>query len=398
MNVSVSFKSVFGATMLIAGCCIGAGMIGLPVRSALAGFMPSTVAMVLCCAFTTITGLLILEATLWFDKKVNFATIAESILGKKAKLITLFLFLALFYSLSVAYLDGGGIIFADIFSAITGYAVPRSVGIAFCTVLVAGITYAGTHMVNRLNQLLMLGLVVTYILLMMVGVMHASVLHVSHSNVLSTLNVIPIMLICFGYQNLVPTVTYYLNKNVKHIRLAIIMGNLIPLFVYMLWNYVILSILPADISLVKNAEIVTQLLENTVPLISIVLLVKSFSLFALLTSFIPNSISLVDFVKDGVRHSFNNVIENDVVCLCVVFIPSFLFTISYPHLFLNMLEFAGGFIDVLLFGVLPAMIILMGRKTMTTAKYQVSGGMVTPIFVLIFSSIVLLLKLRVFYA
>ena len=98
---TTSFKSACGAALLVTGCCIGAGMIGLPIRSALAGFMPSTVAMILCYIFTTITGLFIAEATLWFDDKVNLPTIVESTLGKKGKIITLFLFLALFYAKKV---------------------------------------------------------------------------------------------------------------------------------------------------------------------------------------------------------------------------------------------------------------------------------------------------------
>ncbi len=39
--------SAIGATLLITGCCIGAGMIGLPVVSAKAGFIPSMLAMLL---------------------------------------------------------------------------------------------------------------------------------------------------------------------------------------------------------------------------------------------------------------------------------------------------------------------------------------------------------------
>lgn len=396
MSISASFKSVYAATMLIMGCCIGAGMIGFPVRTALAGFLPSTVAMVFCYIFTTITGLLILEATLWFDEKVNFSTIVESTLGRKSKFITLFLFLALFYSLFVAYLDGSGIIFSDIFSSLIGYAVPKSIGIVFSTAFVAAITYAGTRMANRLNQILLLGLVATYFLLILIGLTHVSLTRASHLNVMSTLNIIPIMLISFGYQNLVPGITYYLNKNAKHIRFAIVVGNFIPLLIYILWNYVILGILPADIA-VKNAEIVTQLLENTVSVISIVVLIKSFSLFALLTSFIPNAISLVDFIKDASRNSLKNIVNNDIFYLGVVFIPSFLFTIIYPNLFLNMLDFAGGFIDVLLFGLLPALIVLTGRKTIIATQYQVFGGKVTPILILIFSLIILVIKAGVLY-
>ncbi len=396
MNTS-SFKSVFGATLLITGCCIGAGMIGLPVRTAMAGFVSSTVATIFCYIFTTITGLLILEATLWFEEKVNFSTIVESILGKKGKFITLFLFLALFYSLFVAYLDGCGIIFSDIVSSLTGYAVPKYIGIILCVSLVAAITYAGTHMANRFNQLLLLGLIITYFALIVIGLQHVNILKTSQVDFMSILNVVPIMLICFGYQNLVPSITYYLNKNVNHIRFAIIIGNFIPLLVYMLWNYVILGILPADAS-IKNAELVTQLLGGSMSVISIIFLVKSFSLFALLTSFIPTAISLVDFIKDSAKNSLHKKISNDMFYIAIIFIPSFIFTLIYPNLFLNMLDFAGGFVDVLLFGLMPATVVLLGRKTIASAPYKVIGGKVTPILILLFSFMILLIKTGVVHA
>src|ERR1700730_18015751 len=101
------------ATFMIAGCCIGAGMIGLPVMSALAGFIPSSLAMLLCYFFATGTGLLILEATLWFDEKVNLISMAGFALGKAGKALTWFLFLFLFYCLFVAYIDGGGQLFSN---------------------------------------------------------------------------------------------------------------------------------------------------------------------------------------------------------------------------------------------------------------------------------------------
>lgn len=400
MRFKTSFGQVIGAALLIAGCCIGAGMIGMPVRTVLAGFMPSTVAMVVCYLFTTMTGLLILEATLWFNGQVNFATIVESTLGGKSKLITLFLYLALFYSIFVAYLDGTGMIFSEIFSALTGLVVPRTVGIVFCAALVAAITYAGTHMVNRINQFLLPGLVITYALLIITGLMHARIPAAPRvSSFMPALNVVPILLISFGYQNLVPSITYYLNKNARFIRYAIIIGNFIPLLVYILWNYVILGILPAAGARTGNVEMVTQLLGGTASVVSVALLVRAFSLFALLTSFIPCAISLVDFVKDSAKNTLSPSARNDIIFLSVVFVPTLLFTLTYPGLFLHMLDFAGGFIDVLLFGVLPAMVVLKGRKTLAVSRqqYQVYGGSVTPILILIFSLLVLSIKIGILH-
>lgn len=394
MFLSNSFKSVFGATTLISGCCIGAGMIGLPMKSALVGFMPATLVMILCYLFTTITGLFILEATLWFNTKVNLATIVESTLGKKSKFFTLFLFLALFYSLFVAYLDGAGIILSEILTSLTGFTVTKGMGIVICTILMCAMTYAGTHLATRFNQVLLLGMVISYILLIYVGLSSHHIPQSQSFHSSSILHIIPIMLICFGYQNLVPTITYYLKKNVNYIRFAIIVGNFVPLLVYTLWNYVILGMLPTDVSFIKNAEMITQLLQSTLTVISIVILVKAFSLFAMITSFIPNVLSLIDFIKDGVKISKRNNIKNDLFYLVLIFIPAFIFTMTCPHLFLNMLDFAGGFVDVLLFGILPALVILNGRKKIPMGKhYQVFGGIITPVLVIFSSLVILMMKI-----
>lgn len=139
------------------------------------------------------------------------------------------------------------------------------------------------------------------------------------------------------------------------------------------------------------------MLENTGSVFSIVFLIKAFSLCALLTSFIPNAISLVDFIKDGAKNSINKIVKSDIFYLGAIFLPSLIFTIIYPNLFLNMLDFSGGFIDVLLFGVLPAVIVLVGRKTIDVSHYRVFGGTATPILILIFSLIILGIKVGVLH-
>ena len=58
--------SVAGGILLIAGCCIGAGMLGLPVLSAIAGFEPSVILFFIswifmvrqaCCCWKSTCGL-----------------------------------------------------------------------------------------------------------------------------------------------------------------------------------------------------------------------------------------------------------------------------------------------------------------------------------------------------
>src|SRR4051812_37784287 len=96
---SVKKGSIPGGILLIAGCCIGAGMLGLPVLSASAGFKPSVLSFIVCWLFMLSTGLLVLEANLFVGKDTNIVSMAERTLGSTGKWIGWSLFLFLFYSL-----------------------------------------------------------------------------------------------------------------------------------------------------------------------------------------------------------------------------------------------------------------------------------------------------------
>jgi tyrosine-specific transport protein len=146
----------FTATLLIAGCMIGAGMIGLPVISALAGFIPSMIAMVLAYFFATSTGLLLVEAALWFDEKVHLTSLAEFTLGRVGKWIAWSFFLFLFYAIFVAYIDGGGQIFSQLFS------FSREAGIFAFVILVGSIVYVGVKAVGYVSRIFLLGLALSY--------------------------------------------------------------------------------------------------------------------------------------------------------------------------------------------------------------------------------------------
>ncbi len=387
-------KRTWGATFLVSGCCIGAGMIGLPVKSALAGFLPSSLAMGLCYLFTTMTGLLLLEATLWFDGSVNLPSIVEKVLGKGGKALTLVLFLFLFGCLFVAYLDGGGALFAEILSALFGYPFSRVAGILTCLGFVGGVTYAGTRLVDGLNRGLLLGLGISYVILVLLGLPRMQAENLGHADWKAMIGTIPLLLICFGYQNLVPSLCDYLGRNLKALRFAIIVGNLIPLLFYLLWDVVILGLLsPEQKGLTQEATMVSELLQGAAQSVTILFFIKSFSLFAILTSFLPSAMSCVDFLKDGFKETFHTEQKNKGVLYALVFIPPLLCSLLFPHLFLRALSFAGGFIDIVLFGILPAMVILIGRRVKKMkGPYQVFGGVWTPAVILALSVMVLFLK------
>ena len=97
--MKIGSGKVIGGMLLVAGSCIGAGMLALPILTGLAGFFPSLFMMIVSWAFMTFTGLLLIEVNGWFKFQVNLVSMAEESLGKKGKLIAWLAYLFLFYSL-----------------------------------------------------------------------------------------------------------------------------------------------------------------------------------------------------------------------------------------------------------------------------------------------------------
>lgn len=373
-----SHGGALGATLLITGCCIGAGMIGFPVVSAAAGFLPSTFAMILCYGFATGTGLLLLEATLWFDRKVNLISMANFALGKGGKVIAWAFFLFLFYCLFVAYIDGGGQLVANLLAAVFHSSIPREAGILACVAFVGGVVYAGTKMVSLVSRLFLLGMISSYLALISVGLASVQSKPLLFMNWKGVILTIPIFLVSFGYQNLIPTLTYYVKRNVRALRFAIFVGNLIPFCLYFLWNLVILGILPETngIFLAKElgqSDMVTGLLARASESPSVLFFARTFSIFAILTPFIANTMAFVDFLKDGFKLPGKN--RYEFVYYLLVLGPPTLLTLLYPRLFLKALGAAGGFADVVLFGILPVTIVWIGRYVKKVkGPYRVAGG------------------------
>lgn len=384
-------NNVIGATLLVTGCCIGAGMIGLPIACLQTGFIPSAITMLLSYLFTTITGLLLLEATLWFDQKVNLLSVVDFTLGKKGKVLVGILFLLLFYSIFVAYIDGGGELFTSLVSKVFGLSIPKSIGNSIFVVFIGLISYLGTQSVDKINKILMIGLLLTYCTLVTVGAPHIKLDNLFYIKWSACFKTLPILFICFGFQNLVPSLTYYLKKNTQELRFSIITGNFLALILYLIWDFIILGMVPHDTSF--KSDMVVGLINKVSNFSATLFAIQAFTFFALVSSFLAIAISFVDFFKDSFSTTITKKSQKFLIH-CFVFLPPLFFSFFNPHVFLKSLEFAGGFVDVILFGILPILIIWNGRyikKVQST--YTVSGGKFFLCLLLILSIAILFIQI-----
>ncbi len=380
---------LLGGVLLVAGTTIGAGMLALPVATGAAGFIPSIVLLLLYWLYMTFTAFLMLEVNLWMGEHTNLITMAKQTLGKAGQFFSWIIYLFLLYTLTTAYLAGGGPIFLDFFQRLVSWPIPAWVG-PFPLLLIFGFfVYEGAKFVDYANRFLMGGLVIAYILMVLFLTPHveSALLKQAHWNWLWM--AVPIVSTSFGFHIIIPTLTDYLHRDFKQIRWVILCGSLIPLIVYISWEFLTLGIIPAQgeeglFAGYQQGLNGATLLSLRLKQADLSLLAQFFSLFAIITSFLGVSLSLRDFLADGLR--IQKTPKGRLVLYLLTFIPPLLFTLTDPRAFLDALEYAGVFGVVTLLGLLPVLMVWRGRYSQNReSSFRVPGGKGALIIALIIS-------------
>lgn len=364
-----------GAILLVAGTTIGAAMLALPVVTGLAGFIPAALLFVFYWAFMLFSAFLILEVNLWFENTSNMISMAKRTLGPIGEFIAWVAYLYLLYALMTAYLAGSGPIVIAFVESLTGYVMPEWAGFLPLLFLFAYFVMRGAHAVDAINRTLMVGLGVTF--LIMVG---AVIPHVDQAKLLYTqFSEIPLAIsvaaTSFGFHIIIPSLTEYLNRDVKAIKRSLIIGSLIPLFVYLIWEVVTLGVIPIDVLAegyetgANGALLLTQALD--LPIIDGV--ARLFAFFAIITSFLGVSLSLADCLADGLnmRKWGHPSWFVDVL----TFVPPAIIVWINPRAFLTALEYAGAYGVIVLLCLMPAIMVYRGRNVLKLeGDYKAPGG------------------------
>ncbi len=394
-HYTIKKGSLLGGVLLVAGCCIGAGMLGLPVLSAQAGFNPSVVMFVLCWLFMLCTGLLLLEVNLWFGDEISIITMAERTLGWMGKAVSWFVFLFLFYSLMVAYVAASGSLVTDFIVQLSGCVLYPGIGSLLFCLLFGTLIYLGIGAVDWFNRILMMGLIAAYVCLVVMGMPHVDASLLKHQDWGAATLVLPAVIVSFGFHNLVPSLTTYFNSNAKLLVKAIIFGSAVPLVIYLAWEWLILGLVPLSEfkEALDHGEIATEALGDAVGVSWILDIAQAFAFFAIVTSFLSVAVSFVDFLADGL--SIKKTPVGKIVLSGLVLGPPLLCSLLYPSIFLIALNYAGGFGAVILFGILPALMVWKGRYTKKLGLPQiVPGGKPLLIAVILFSIWIIALQLN----
>ena len=70
-------SSILSVVCLVAGTCIGGGMLALPVATGVSGFVPAIVVMLIAWVTMTLSGLFLLEVSLWMNEGAHVISMAK---------------------------------------------------------------------------------------------------------------------------------------------------------------------------------------------------------------------------------------------------------------------------------------------------------------------------------
>jgi len=189
---------------------------------------------------------------------------------------------------------------------------------------------------------------------------------------------IPFLLTSFSFQTMVPSLTPILDRNPKALRISIIAGTTLALFIYTIWQLLILGIIPVEGSegLIEANLLsvpVTQFIESHVNGHFIITIARFFTLFAIVTSYLAIGLGLFDFLADG--FSIKKRGKGIWILGAMIAIPTAIFSTQFERAFMVAMETSGGVGDTILNGMIPVLMIWIGRyKLGLSSSFKIAGG------------------------
>lgn len=400
-------SKLFGAVLLVVGTTIGAGMLALPVATAQLGFWGSLVLLVGCWAVMTACSFLFLEVNLWLPPNSNLISMAGATLGKGGQIVAWVFYLLLLYSILAAYIAGGGDMFHYILKN-QGIEIPLWSASILFTIAFGIIVYYGIRSVDYVNRGLMFGKMGAFVLLAVVIAPFVTTTNLEQGewHYIASPTSLSVTALSFACLLIIPSLRTYFGSDVKSLRKAVFIGTLIPLFCYIAWDMVIMGVIPIEgtpglkqilTSANANSDLVsalTVILKNNTATV----LANFFSAICMATAFLSVSLSLSDFLADGLGIAKKGLSGVSIV-FGATFLPPIAVVLFYPDAFLRGLEYAGLSVFVLMV-LLPPLMAWRGRYHQPLAQnamangaanefYQVRGGKFLLAVLVIFATLMI---------
>ena len=372
------FSRMIGAILLVIAMSIGGGLLALPVVTAGINFWYTAGLLVIVWFITTWCSLFILEVSLWLPEDTNLIAMAQKTLGLPGKILTWVLFLLMLYCIMCVYISGGGDLISGYLNA-HGLCVSHQFSAVLFSLLLGAVVWHGVTLIDYTNRALMFVKLGSYVVLLvlMAPLIKASPVPGQHPHLYTLSLAIMPAIFSFGYAIVIPSLRSYLRGHVPYLKRAILIGSLIPLLCFICWIYTVQGVIaPADLQQAQQSGQVVSTINTMLAAsggIWVSIMTHLFTTICLLTAFLAVSLSLSDFIADGLSKPKKGF--NKWLIYSLTFAPPLLIVMIKPTVFIRAIHYAGVLV-VLLSMLLPTIMVWRGR-TLSVSKessYRVIGG------------------------
>lgn len=380
-------NKTLGSTLIVAGTTIGGGMLAMPLTSAGIGFGATLALLIGLWLLLCYSALLFVELYQTVDSAAGIGSLAEKYYGTFGRVIATTVLIIFLYAILSAYVSGGSSILSAFLPTIVDIETTNRIAGVIFTLFFGAFIVLGTTSVDAINRLLFATKILAFILvlgLLLPNVSLNNLLEIPLDNAL-VISASPIFFTAFGFHGSIPSLNKYLEGNIKALRIAILVGTFIPLVAYVLWQLgthgvltqaEFVKILEQDPTLNGLAQAVTQITGSQM----IGAIVRIFSAFALITSFLGVGLGLLEALEDLLKRV--NLPRGRKVLGVLTFLPPMLFAFFYPQGFITALGYAGQMFAFYAI-VLPIAMVWKLRKQHPDLPYRVKGGSLALWFALI---------------
>ena len=352
--------SVAAASVLVMGNMVGAGILGLPVMTGLAGFPLAVAALLVVWAGMLLNGITISGKVLEERKpEFDLPALFGRVLGPFGKWLAVAANLLVLYGFLIAYLCGGSTIIIKLFHL----PLPEWAVVIGFFIITTGLTLFGLKVVQKGNGLLVVLMWVAFLAIIALALPSVELHRLEKVDLNFIPAALPVMVAAFHFHNIIPTLCRGLAWKQRDIKRAMFMGTVLGLCMNVLWVFTVLGTVEARgpggdtiLNAFENGLPITVTLSQVLQSPAVTIFGLVFAMLAITTSYLTYGTALLSFMRDITKNDLN--LKSKSLVAVLAFGPPFLVAISDTGVFLKALDMVGGVGIALLFGLLPGYLAL----------------------------------------
>ncbi|MSO13319.1 aromatic amino acid transport family protein [Rickettsiales endosymbiont of Trichoplax sp. H2] len=343
-------NKLVGAVFIVAGTSIGASMLALPMMASSLGALSTLALLIFIWFLGYYTATLALEINHFYKGAYSISELCKKSFNSKIWLLADFSIVSLFYSLLAAYISGIIDIAAINKFILTNYK-SNYLGYLIVGVLIFCVVYNNKilDISNRLVFILKFTLFLILLYFLSLKIKFANINHfVSYIEINSQIfKAIPIFFTSFGFHGGIPFIMKYLDNDAINIKKSFFLGSLISFFIYLLWMFFSLGVLPkyglTSFESIEHANnklgcfinMLTNIADNS----ALHSVISMFSWLAIVTSFLGVGIGLYDYFFEKFKFK-KNILKDQLLALLLTFFIPFVMAIFGENIFISALACA----------------------------------------------------------